>query len=845
MPILYIAEKPSLAAVVASHIWPTGKVRKNKHCYDGGDTIVTWAYGHILGLSTPEGYGDQYKYWNRYPIFPDKWKLRCDPQKKEQFDAISDMLKKCDTVVNVGDPDREGQLLIDEILIYLGYKGNVKRLLLPGLDDVNVNRAFKNMKDNREMHNLYLAGLCREKADWLVGINLTRAYTVSARRYGYTDTYVVGRVKTATLALVVRREREIRNFKPQTFYLFHGTFMKDNVSFNAKFVPAENMNLPMDPEKRILSSEPLEKIKASLSGKPAKITFVEKKPEKKNPPLPHSLDTLQIVANKKYGYSPTVVLDAVQKMYERKFVTYPRSDCNYIPEAQFEDAHEILNVLRKIGFGPSVKANPTIKSACWNDKKVTAHNAIIPTVEAPHDLTDVEQNIYELIALNYCLQFYPPRLSNVTKFKVEVGGYTFAGSGREITDEGYTKVLREEVSTKKAKDGEEENKALPVLKEGDAVTTQGYKIKESKTTPPERFTEGTLLKAMANVYLYVDPKNPNRDKLKEVKGIGTPATRNRIIAELQGIRAKSAKAPAYMQLEKKKLVPTALGNFIIDNIDPVLTHPDTTAEMEYALAKIEQGEYNPDTYIKEVQAFVTKNIDYAEHHQFPVSEDLVLCPVCKKGRLNRVYSKKTKKYFFICSNKECCHPVTKKPIFYRMGNDDKPDVRMCPSCHEAPLIYHDGKFGEYWTCDSCNKTFTPKGKGKDLNERRKLQTEPTEYPCPICKTGHLEKYKDKMGSYIYRCENRCKDPNSKSDFPMTYHEHDGKPDIQRCPICNELVSFFLGQYGPCWHCNKCNKFFPDDNGVPQLKKEGTGKTHFSSTKKGGSKKGFARSRGSK
>ena len=840
MPTLYIAEKPSLAAVVASHLWPNGSVRKGKTCYDGGDNIVTWAYGHILGLANPEGYGDEYKYWNRYPIFPQKWKLKCDPQKVDQFKAIKGLLEKCDTVVNVGDPDREGQLLIDEMLIFLRYKGQVKRLLLPGLDKVNVTRAFKNMKDNKEMHNLYLAGLCREKADWLVGMNLTRAYTVASRIYGYQDTFVVGRVKTATLALVVRREREIKNFKPQTYYLFHGTFMKDNMSFSAKFIPEDN--IPLDSERRILSTEPLEKIKNEIAGKPAKVTNVEKKKETKNPPLPHSLDTLQILANRKYGYSPTTVLEAVQKMYERKFVTYPRSDCNYIPEAQFEDAGEILGVLRKLGFTPAMKANPSIKSACWNDKKVTAHNAIIPTVESPRELSDVEKNIYDLIALNYCLQFYPPCISDVTKFKIDVGGHTFAGSGRQIVSEGfkaYTHGMDTEKKKKNDKEAEkeEDNKVLPPLSVGDTVITQGFKIKESQTNPPDRFTEGTLLKAMANVYLFVDPKNPNREKLKEVKGIGTPATRNRIIAELQGDRGKSKSAPAYMKLEGKKLVPTALGEFIVDNIDPILTYPDTTAEMEYALTKIEKGEYNPNTYIQEVQDFVKKNIDYAEHHKFPFSSDLVTCPVCKTGKLTRIYSKKVEKYFFICNNKECHHPVTQKPIFYKMGSDNKPVIHMCPKCKNVPLIYHDGKFGEFWTCDSCGSKYA--AKGNTTIEKKSVQTEATSYTCPICKTGHLVKYKNKLGGYDYRCEKRCKDPTSTKDFPMIYHEHNGKPDIQYCPTCKDtLVSFIMGKYGPCWHCNKCNGWYPDNNGVPGEKKPYSGKPKS----KGKSSAGYGRSK---
>lgn len=822
MKTLYIAEKPSLAAVVAHHLFGD-KVKKGKVCYDGGDTIVTWAYGHILGLANPEAYNEKFKYWNNYPIFPEKWILLCDPTKHDQFKAIGKMLKECDTVVNVGDPDREGLLLIDEILIFFKYRGNVKRLLLPGLDDTNVNRAFMHMIDNREMHNLYLAGLCREQADWLVGMNLTRAYTVSARAYGHTDTMVTGRVKIPTLALVVRREREIANFKPHDFYELTGTFAKDHVHFKAKLVPDDSY--PLDSEHRIIDKNFIQSLLPKLSGAVPQIISAEKKREKKNPPLPHSLDTLQIQANKKYGYTPSQVLDMVQKMYERKFVTYPRSDCNYIPEAQFEDAPSIMNTLKSYGFKEAENADTSLKSACWNDKKVTAHNAIIPTTVKPSGLTVDEEKIYRMIALNYVLQFYPPCLSDNVTFKIKVGSCTFKGSGHKVVSPGFTSILHADKPADKTDEGE--NVVLPSLASGDIleVSDNAYEILTKHTTPPKRFTEGTLLKAMATIWLFIDPKNPNREKLKEVKGIGTPATRDTIIAELQGFRSKKKTGPVFMEKKGKFLVPTELGYYVIDNIDQSLTYPDTTAEMEFALSEIAAGKYSPKQYMDDVKKMIEKNIDFAHHHKFPAPSDAIPCPVCHDGHLVRIYVKSTKQYMFVCSNQSCVHPKTGKRIFYGASkNHSKPLVFTCSKCGKAPLSFHSGKYGEFFTCDYCGQKYQYNN-GKPDIAHSTSSGDATNVVCPICKKGHLLKFSQDKDIY-YRCENKCTDPERPGGKVMYYRDYNGKPLIQTCPKCHSLLSAYFNPKGLYFKCYHCNEFLGEKNGTPVLRNNSSGSSGY-------------------
>ncbi len=809
MKTLYIAEKRSLAEVVAEHLWPDGNYTKNKNYYSKGDTAVAWAAGHVLELAMPEAYDPKYSYWDNYPIYPQNWILREIKAKKPLIDTIKSLLPKYDTVVNVGDPDREGQLLIDEILYFFHYKGQVKRLLLHGLDKTNVDRDFKNIIDNKKMYSLYLAGICRLQADWLVGINLTRAYTSACRKYGYMSTFVVGRVMIPVLGILVRLEREIQNFKPKDFYQLVGNFVKDGVKFKATYVPDDSITT--DTENRILEKTPLDMLEVALKGEPVTVLSAEKKNAEEKPPLPHSMDTLQVKANAVYGYSPSEVMEAVESMYLKKIVTYPRSDCNYLPISQFDDAPAILSNLAKAGFTAAKKADRTLKSACWNDKKVTAHTAIIPTTVAPTGLSEKEKNIYDLIALNYILQFYPNCKKEKISFQLKVKDAVFKGSGTKILSKGFRAVLPEDKSKKQKED---ENAALPSLTKGDTVENQDYTILSKQTTPPKRLTEGTLIKLMSTVWKLLPKDNPNREKLKEVKGIGTSATRNDIIEKLQATSSKGHNVEPYIKKQKNFLVPTDFGFFVYDNIDQSLTYPDTTAEMEYALDKVEQGEMDPTKYIDSVKAMIEKNIQFAQARNFPTNKDLTKCPVCKEAYLHRIKTK-DKRYLFICANEECVHPKTGKRIFYpsKGKTHDKPLIVICPKCG-LPANYHDGKFGTYWTCDSCNIKLNVDPKTGKAEVAVKKERNVTDTLCPICKKGHLIK-----GKGFYYCENRCSHPNdpakAKDKKPLFFSEKDGKPNIQYCPDCKDsLLVSRRGKFGVYWHCHKCGKNFKDNNGIP-------------------------------
>ena len=706
---LFLAEKPDIGRALAEYLWH-GDCKKEHGFIAHGDTAVTWAFGHILGLAPPEDYGEEYKAWKNYPILPQQWKMMPAANCKEQLGIIKGLLAETETVIHGGDPDREGQLLIDEILHYLNFKGNVQRILVNAKDDESLKRAFASITDNKKFENLYYAGLGRERADWLIGMNLTRAYTVNARKYGYDTTFRIGRVKVPTLALVVKREREIRGFQSVNFYELQGSFTKDGITFKASWKPKEEL---LDEHGHIRDKQIAEAVRMKLEAAAVTVEKAETKKMVQSPPLPYSLDTLQVDANRKYKLSPKQVLDTVQTLYEGKLVSYPRSDCNYIPASQKEDARRILPLLASLSVPGADAADAERTSKAFNDTKITAHHAIIPTGEKPGKLDEVQQQIYMLIARRYALQFLPPHEFKKVTFILQAGDEIFTGSGKLVTEMGFKQYEQD-----KEKPEEGENLRLPKLQQGDSIEQHEYAIQSKKTTPPKRFTEGTLLAAMANIWRYVAPDNPNRDKLKEVKGIGTPATRDTIIAELQADTLKGKPIEPCMKKVKNELQPTPFGISLIDNVDKSLTVPDITAEMEFALSEVAEGRKTLSEYNDELLTMLHENIQYAEQRKFPVQqkEGQQPCPVCGKGFLARKYSQKTGKHFYVCSNPGCVSPTTGRKIFYE-DDGGQPIIAKCPTCGD--ILVHILKNGPFWLCAKCNKTYNDVAGKPDFTPRKR------------------------------------------------------------------------------------------------------------------------------
>ena len=405
--------------------------------------------------------------------------------------------------------------------------------------------------------------------------------------------------------------------------------------------------------------------------------------------------------------SPSNVLAKVQSPYEKKYVSYPRSDCNHIPTAQHEDGKRILKSLASYGIDAGRLADVNIKSRCFNDSKVSAHHAIIPTGVIPKDLDDWERKVYDMIAVRYVLQFCPPCKYDTIKYEITSEGYVFAGSGKVIVSPGWRSVIRQD-------DDDKEDPSVPMLEVGDVFPIPIYIIETKKTTPPKRFTEGTLLAAMTNIWRFVSQDNPNREKLKECKGIGTPATRDSIISDL--LATKSGKSNIFPCIQKKgkELVPTSFGTSMIESIHESLTKPDLTAIMEYNLSAIADGKMELDKFMEETVEMVKQNIAFAEDsasalasadnsisgsQEVPNEE----CPVCRRKTLARKYSPKTKKYFWVCQEKSCVHPTTGKSLFYA-DTKGKPVIKLCPQCG-LPLnnVYSKKMKESYWFCPKCNE----------------------------------------------------------------------------------------------------------------------------------------------
>ena len=406
---VWIAEKPSLAGVIAQGL---GGGPKKDGCYDCGDDIVTWCFGHLFEDVKPEAYGEQYRQWRRdtLPIVPEKWLLvlRNDKGVKEQIEVVKSFLNRAECVINAGDPDREGQLLVDDVIEECGYTGKILRLWLTALNDKAVAHALAHLEDNARYAPLHDSALARKRADWLVGINATRAMTLKARDAGYVGVMGQGRVQTPTLALVVNRDRARADHRSQVFYVLRGTFTHGDARFQATFAPDETMS-GLDDKGRIADQSVAKGIADSASGKSGVVVACEKELKVRQPPLPHCLSTLQVMANAKYGMSAQEVLDTAQALYEKKLTTYPRTDCQYMASAELADAERIVSMLKQFSGLEDVAGGCvlTLKSAAWDDSRLGAHTALAPTGDMPSGLSEKEAWIYGLIATTYCLQFYP------------------------------------------------------------------------------------------------------------------------------------------------------------------------------------------------------------------------------------------------------------------------------------------------------------------------------------------------------------------------------------------------------------------------------------------------------
>ena len=642
---LFIAEKPSLGRAIAAGLG--GGKEKDGAIYLGSD-IVTWCFGHILEQCSPEDYDEKYKRWRieDLPILPETWKNKVKPDAKKQYLLIKKLVHDADEIVNAGDPDREGQLLVDEVLADLQIlKGSkpIRRILLNALDEKSVREALGQLRSNQEFVGLRNSALARSRADWLIGMNLSRIYTIRAREAGYQNAVSVGRVQTPTMGLVVRREIEIKRFCPTTFFIPRILWQHAAGSFLAKWKPREMEGV--DEEGRIVNRATAEQILAAVSNSSAQIRSMEQKKGTSQQRLPYSLSALQIDAGKIYGYAPQEVLDTQQSLYEKKLTSYPRSDCDYLPENQLADKDTILDHLAALGadFSPfAANADRSIKSRAWNDAKISAHHAIIPTTLRPDyaALTDKEKNLYALIAKSYIAQFYPAQEFLTTKIEVAAGAEIFTASGKVILQDGWRAIYQKEKSS--SEDDADEAQNLPSVHEGDPVTYQDGQVQEGVTKPPARFTPATLLKAMKEIHKYVKDQSL-KEQLKECAGIGTEATRASIIETLQ--------KREYIRLEKKQLVPTDLGISLCKILPDKILFPDITAQWEFDLDRISSGSISIKDFFAQQEIYLHELLENAKTATIAPPKNSVMCPTCGKA-MRRM--KSAKGYFWGCTGYPEC-----------------------------------------------------------------------------------------------------------------------------------------------------------------------------------------------
>lgn len=610
---LFIAEKPSLARAIAD-VLPKPHRRGDGYISCGSGDTVTWCIGHLLEQAEPDAYDTRYARWNLadLPIVPEKWQLKPKPSVAKQLNVIKRLLGDAQQVIHAGDPDREGQLLVDEVLDYLELapekRQTVQRCLINDLNPQAVERAVSRLRDNREFIPLCVSALARSRADWLYGINMTRAYTILGRNAGYNGVLSVGRVQTPVLGLVVRRDEEIENFVSKDFYEVKAHIVTPaEERFTAMWIPSESCEPHQDEEGRLLNKALAEHVIKRIEGQPAIVTSYNDKRESETAPLPFSLSALQIEASKRFNLSAQQVLDLCQRLYEtHKLITYPRSDSRYLPEEHFAGRHAVMNAIAS--HVPELQqvaaVDPDRRNRCWDDKKVDAHHAIIPTARAGNiNLSDDERKIYTLVARQYLMQFCPDAMYRKCVIDLDIANGKFVAKARFLAEAGWRALLGA-----KERDDEDEGSPLPVVAKGDELLCEKGELMERQTQPPRPFTDATLLSAMTGIARFVQDKELKKI-LRATDGLGTEATRAGII-ELLFRRTFLYKRGRYIHSSEA-------GRALIHCLPEIAARPDMTADWEATLTQISEKNRRYQDFMQPLVGTLYQLIDQARSNRNP------------------------------------------------------------------------------------------------------------------------------------------------------------------------------------------------------------------------------------
>lgn len=618
--ILYIAEKPSLGRALAEAL-PKPHKKGDGFITLGNGDVVSWCIGHLLEQAEPDAYHPDYKKWNvnHLPIIPKEWKLEAKSKTRKQLSTLKKLIKQAKLLVNVGDPDREGQILVDEVIHYAGASKTkiaaAQRCLISDLNTAAVKKSLSNLRQNSEFIPLAASALARARADWLYGMNMTRLCTVQGQKSGFKGVLSIGRVQTPLLGLVVKRDNEISHFTAKPFYelMVRLTTDADKASeksgyaFDAKWKPSDACTDYMDEEGRVLSRQLVENVASRVMNQNGHVVKFSANIKKQAPPLPYNLSSLQIDAAKRFGLSAKQVLDSCQQLYERhKLITYPRSDCRYLPKEHLNEAKKIIAAIANNTSNLTETINlcdTSKKSKAWDDKKISAHHAIIPTHKQYKScsLDRNESNIYQLIARQYLLQFLPHFQYRQVQVDSEIAGGLFIAKRKEIINLGWKSAFpptkkKDGVNTgennssdtngsnnsnESSSENEFSDSVMPTLNKGDSLLCTDTNIIDKQTSPPKRFNDASLLAAMTGISRYVsDPEI--RKTLRETDGLGTEATRAGII-ELLFSRN-------YLIRKGKEIHATDIGKQLINNLPDSVALPDMTAQWESQLNAISQRE---------------------------------------------------------------------------------------------------------------------------------------------------------------------------------------------------------------------------------------------------------------
>ncbi|EDP4662172.1 DNA topoisomerase III [Campylobacter jejuni] len=725
---LFIAEKPELGRAIAEGL--DGNYKSGEGYIQKGDNIVTWAFGHILELAKPEEYDEKYKLWKLedLPLPIKEFKYLPKKESKKQLKIICDLIHsdKITSIVNCGDADDEGQILVDEIIQYSKTSKPVFRVLINDLTPKAVKEEIAKIKPNADFKGMSERGFARSQADWIVGINLTRAYTIMARKNGYEGVLSVGRVQTPILALIVNRDKEFENFKSIDYFSLLGDFNINNNTIKAR----------LKTEDKILDENLAKEIKKSCENQNAKINLkIENK--KEYPPLPYNLLVLQAECAKLFGFSPDKTLEITQNLREKhKAITYNRSDCQYLPETMFEQAPNILNIIKEnLNSNDEIQAliassDLTIKSKAFNDANISAHYGIIPTQnKISSQLTQDELVVYNLIAKRFIIQFFHPREYQTTTINLEVNQRIFTATQNKTTKSGFRSLWQNVDSEEEQENNENDINDLSILKNGDIAKCSLIEIEKKQTKPRPYYTMTTLLKDLNSVAKYVSDERikkllmeKDKDKKGESGGIGTPATRSNHI--------KTLIEREYIEVSKDKkqiIKSTKKGRDLIKLSPKSLITPDMTALWFEQQKMIEISELRREQFLEEITKEVISEIQRIDKNQ----------------------------------------------EFKILDNENKPKIQ-CPQCNKGFLTKRKGKYGNFWGCseymEGC-KAIYPDNKGTPNFETKQASNDTT-HKCPQCNKGFLQRIKSKNGnSWWWGCS------EFKQGCKAMYYDDNGKPKI--------------------------------------------------------------------